>query len=398
MRNAIQSLIAYSFLSFSGLAIAIDETSNSQVLVSIGIDALPRLNQPFRKQFTIVNQTKDFAVLKMSNKELPRLSNVMHSIYGRCGGYIVENSIEEAMEFANEVEHQVFAPPVIHQKELVAKAHAMVDESNLRSTIEALSSYRNRYYTSQTGVHSQEWVGAKWTEMTSSMPNVDLQYFEHADYPQRSVILTVKGSTKPNEVIVVGAHGDSIAGWSPTDDVDAPGADDDASGLAVITEALRIMNAMGVRPDRTMKFISYAAEEVGLRGSSDVAQSFRDRNENVVGVMQLDMTNFTTRPKEIVLMTDYTDARQNSFIKNLIKTYLPKNVVKEDRCGYACSDHASWSRRGYPASIPFESRMREYNKKIHSAEDTIAASQNSAIHSVNYAKILLAYLMEMGLN
>ena len=68
-----------------------------------------------------------------------------------------------------------------------------------------------------------------------------------------------------NEVIVIGGHIDSIslARASGT----APGADDDASGIATITEVARVLLQADYRPARTLVFMGYAAEEVGLRGS-----------------------------------------------------------------------------------------------------------------------------------
>ena len=55
---------------------------------------------------------------------------------------------------------------------------------------------------------------------------------------------------------------------------------------------LRIALADGWQPRRTVKFMGYAAEEVGLRGSNAIAQSFRASGVNVVSVLQVDMTNY----------------------------------------------------------------------------------------------------------
>jgi putative aminopeptidase FrvX len=57
----------------------------------------------------------------------------------------------------------------------------------------------------------------------------------------------------------------------------APGADDDASGIAPLLEVLRIALASGWKPKRTVKFMGYAREEVGLRGSNAIATSVPGR-------------------------------------------------------------------------------------------------------------------------
>ena len=52
------------------------------------------------------------------------------------------------------------------------------------------------------------------------------------------------------------------------------------------------------------------------------------------------------------MVTDYTNAAQNTFVTSLMTTYLPGLTYTNITCGYACSDHASWTSAGYPASMP----------------------------------------------
>jgi len=207
-------------------------------------------------------------------------------------------------------------------------------------------------------------------------------------------VLTIPGTTRANEVVVIGGHLDSIT-WPRHGDTVAPGADDDASGIATETEVLRALMAKDYRPERTIQFIGYAAEEVGLRGSQALVADYKKRGVNVVGALQLDMTNYRGSDKDIWLMKDFTSAPQNAFLAKLIDTYVSA-TYGYDACGYACSDHASWFRAGVPASMPFEARSREYNKKIHTAEDTLETSANNAQHALKFAKLAAAYVIEMG--
>ena len=193
--------------------------------------------------------------------------------------------------------------------------------------------------------------------------------FTHASWKQKSVIATIKGTDRASEVVVVGAHLDSINQAGTTETTRAPGADDDASGVASITEVLRTMVANGYKPRRTLKFMAYAAEEVGLRGSQEIATSYANAGTNVVGVMQLDMTNYKGSVNDIYIYTDYTDSAQNTFVTNLIKAYLPTLKVGTDKCGYGCSDHASWTAKGYYASLhqhqttaPFKAEMLDFDE------------------------------------
>lgn len=176
----------------------------------------------------------------------------------------------------------------------------------------------------------------------------------------------------------------------------APGADDDASGIAGLTEVLRVIAASGYTPRRTIKLIAYAAEEVGLRGSQEIASEYKKTGVNVVGVIQLDMTNFKGSENDLYLFTDYTDEPQNRFLANLVKTYLPTLTVGYDKCGYACSDHAAWHAQGYAASMPFESEIRKDNPHIHTARDTLANSGGHALHALKFAWLAAAYAVELG--
>jgi leucyl aminopeptidase len=141
--------------------------------------------------------------------------------------------------------------------------------------------------------------------------------------------------------------------------------------------------------------MAYAAEEVGLRGSLAIARDYQKRRVNVVGALQLDMTNYAGSDKDIWLMKDFTDAQQNAFLVALIETYVGA-TYGFDACGYACSDHASWTRIGVPASMPFESRMNERNKHIHTKKDTLELSDNNAQHAVKFARLGVAYAVEMA--
>ncbi|WP_332749794.1 M20/M25/M40 family metallo-hydrolase, partial [Hydrogenophaga sp.] len=278
----------------------------------------------------------------------------------------------------------------------------LASEANIYNTINHLSSYQNRYYTSTTGKTSAEWIRTTWQGLAGTRTDVSTELLSCSTCStQPSVILTVQGAELPNEIVVLGAHLDSIntsGGGSNTQL--APGADDDASGIATLTEVIRVALASGWQPRRTVKFMGYAAEEVGLRGSNAIAQSFKTANRNVVGVLQLDMTNYKSGAVEdMQLITDYSNADLKTFLTSLFDTYLaPTGLTRGTyTCGYGCSDHASWTSAGYPSAMMFEAGdAGGYFPYIHSANDTLANMGESAQHSVKFAKLGLAFLGELA--
>jgi len=137
----------------------------------------------------------------------------------------------------------------------------------------------------------------------------------------------------------------------------------------------------------------YAGEEIGLLGSQDIANQYKNDRKEVVGVMQFDMTMFSTENPVINLISDHTDPRLTEFTKKIIDEYI-KIPVSLDKCGYACSDHASWTRYGYASVYPFETRVSQYNRKIHTPEDL--SNILSFVHGVHFAKLGVAFAIELS--
>jgi leucyl aminopeptidase len=345
----------------------------------------------------------DLSILKLDDAQMEDLSRAMHDNFHKCSGYVAHTSESEAMtwardQYAARTETQ-FVNYTIDNPMAVNSMLNYVTETQIRQVILDLSSFPNRRYNQQSGLDSANWIKNKWALLgaRASRGQLSVEFYQHptSTSPQPSVVMTIWGTRFPEEIIVLGAHQDSINSSGST--ALAPGADDDASGVACLTETIRVMMETGFKPERTVQFIAYAAEEVGLRGSNAIATAYRNANKNVIGVMQLDMTNFRgSQGFDMVLMTDYTNAAQNQFLRDLINTYQPGLTIGDSTCGYACSDHASWHNKSYPASFPFEAPMNNSNNAIHTVNDTLARSNNNANHAVRFSKLALSYIGELA--
>ena len=364
--------------------------------ISIGTDALPTARAvaaAHGAQLASVETAGEVSVLAFPEDELDELAHLMHEQHGRCGGFIVHDSLDEARAALHPLARDG-RPQLDYTLDRPAAVHAVLptlDAARILGTIGELQAMKNRYYQSESGAAASRWLRDKWRSFTTRT-DVTVELFDHG-YAQKSVILTIPGTTRPDEVVVLGGHLDSIArgGTAST----APGADDDASGIATLTEIARALLASDYRPARTVQIMAYAAEEVGLRGSQGIARDYQQRKVNVVGALQLDMTNYQGSAKDIWLMKDFTSAAQNTFLTTLIDTYVGATWGL-DACGYACSDHASWYRAGVPASMPFEARMRDRNMAIHTGKDTLEMSGNNAAHALKFARLGAAYAIELG--
>ena len=100
------------------------------------------------------------------------------------------------------------------------------------------------------------------------------------DSPSRNVVGELRGSSAPDEVVVMGGHIDS---W----DV-GRGAMDDAGGVVVAWEAIRILKELGLRPRRTIRVVGWTNEENGLRGGNGYRDAHRGELDKHVAAIESD--------------------------------------------------------------------------------------------------------------
>ncbi len=107
------------------------------------------------------------------------------------------------------------------------------------------------------------------------------------DVESFNVIGEIKGSTHPDEIMVVGGHLDS---WDLGD-----GSHDDGAGCVQSMEVLRILKKTGYKPKRTIRAVLFMNEENGLRGGKKYAEVATTKNENHVFGLESDSGGFTPR-------------------------------------------------------------------------------------------------------
>lgn len=333
------------------------------------------------------------AVYRAKPDMLPVLAQWAHDRFNRCGGFFAHETKASALNALRPAAAPAAGSYTLDQQAIVKPLAAAVREDKLRATISSLAAYNNRYYQSDTGVDAARWIKDRWAALAAGVPGASASLEQHS-WKQPSVILTIPGTEKPEEIVVIGGHLDSINGWGSSS-ARAPGADDNASGIATVTEALRVIAESGVRPKRTLQFMGYAAEEVGLRGSQDIAARYASSGKKVIGVIQFDMSNFAGDGDKIFLLDDNVDPTLTAFVGKLIDAYagVPRDVT---HCGYGCSDHASWTKKGFASAMAFEASFDGMNHEIHTERDTLANAGGDASHSVPFAKLAAAFAIELA--
>ncbi|GMN09513.1 M28 family peptidase [Croceitalea sp. MTPC9] len=123
--------------------------------------------------------------------------------------------------------------------------------------------------------------------------NPDIKFYfkqnckQYADVESYNVIGEIRGTTYPNEIMVVGGHLDS---WDLGD-----GSHDDGAGVVQSMDVLRLIKASGYKPKRTIRAVLFMNEENGLRGGNKYAEVAKSKNENHVFALESDAGGFTPR-------------------------------------------------------------------------------------------------------
>ncbi|UZO80866.1 M20/M25/M40 family metallo-hydrolase [Aquimarina sp. ERC-38] len=325
-------------------------------------------------------------------------------------GYIYATSEDEAIKAIQQSYIQKVknvADYTITEDATVQKVLPIINVDSITNHIKELEAFGNRYHTSPSGKQSALDLKIKWEQIAAAYnrDDVSVRLYDHERTPMPSVIMTIEGTELPDQIVVVGGHLDSTSRHlTDRDDPNsriAPGADDDASGIATITESARALFEIGFKPKRTIEIMAYAAEEIGLVGSKEIASAYDAQNKNVIAVGQFDMTLYNGSAKDIHFVEDkgVTDVELTDFFESLLDYYNSEGAHKITygftSCGYGCSDHHSWGTQGFRAAFPFEANFSNSNNNIHTKNDTFSLI-GTANHAVKFAKLCSEFLIEVA--
>ncbi|CAM4478557.1 MAG: hypothetical protein LEGION0403_FIIPPAGN_02835 [Legionella sp.] len=351
--------------------------------------------------YDVLAENKQFRIIDVPSADVESISHLADKEH--CGRFvnvsqrIAGNSLIAKQRAAKNVlaKNALHAPikgkttyEIKHQDEVNAALKNVVAD-NIWQTLAHLTSYHNRSATKDTGVDAAKWLKAKFEAMATEYGRTDVAtYFVSTGYYKQPSLVTVIGKDIKAPGIVIGAHMDTLDGRMP-------GAGDDGSGSSSIMEMARVLLSSNTTFKRPVYIIWYAAEERGLVGSQHVVDHFHEHAIPVKAAIQFDMTGYRVDPKDPTMwvFTDYTDKGLSNFVAKLIDIYV-KVPVDYSRCGYGCSDHASWTEIGVPAAFPCESNFDDHNPYIHSSSDTMALL--SLEHMTNFSKLAVAFAIELA--
>lgn len=354
-------------------------------------------------EYQSLSHSDEFTLIKTNKAGLYQLIEAKSHHKSACGGFMnvtdawLKNTKNQNAFLAEYTQPKVAAlstPSSNYSIRYTKQVTPLLNfnPQNMWTDLTAFSgNFADRYANSNGGINAANWLQQQLATMTTGRTDVRVYTVATGSYSQPSVVLKIGTSSLP--AVVLGGHIDTL---QRTNRKRMAGADDDGTGTVTLLETARVLLSSNMRFNKPIYIIWYSAEEVGLVGSQRVVAQFKQQNIPVDSVIQFDMTGYAPRNDLTMwLMTDgkYTNQELNNFLTTLITTYI-KRPVKYATCGYACSDHASWSQQGYKASLPSEASMAESNPYIHTPQDTM--SLLSLTHMTDYEKLAIAFAVEIA--
>ena len=187
-------------------------------------------------------------------------------------------------------------------KEVMAFYTGEVDPDSIHGFMRSLENFETRFALAPNRREVATWIRDKFVSFGYADARLDsfqlnrtyrLQEYQTWQY---NVIAEQRGYQWPDSIHILGAHYDSIVTGDDDDPFEyAPGADDNASGVAAALEIARLFKKHGYEPANTIQFIAFAAEELGLHGAWHHANQAVAQQEGIVMMVNNDMISHTSR-------------------------------------------------------------------------------------------------------
>jgi len=202
--------------------------------------------------------------------------------------------------------------------------------------------------------------------------------------PYTNVVARIPGrlGAESPGYFLLGAHLDATAsntdGWDRWHDP-APGADDNASGVSTILEALRVIRERGVRADADVMITFFDGEEQhslgpgtpALQGSTWMAKNLEDKR--LYGIINLDMVGYNPRADSLVAVVNVTSRWVAESLNRVFEAgAAPGLDFQRLYVGLANSDHAPFWQEGYDGVMLIEAgSVVVHNPTYHRVTDTM---------------------------
>ena len=270
--------------------------------------------------------------------------------------------------------------------DLIDQVLAELSDSSFFALVARLQAFKTRYVYSDSTVPARNWIELKFREF--GYDDVAMDSFELGGTTQRNVFATKHGTQDNGRVIVVGGHYDSIVSNRQIAMVNAPGADDNATGAAGAMELARAL--AGVDLESTVIFIAFAGEELGLWGSYYYALNAYQTGLDIDVMLNMDMIgNVSDTYPDVNILTDLRSTAFANLARELTTDFTSLQPVIGN--SGSASDHYYFQQFGYPALFFQEG---DFSPVYHSTSDII--DYVDADYATEVLKVVAATIIQVA--
>ncbi len=233
----------------------------------------------------------------------------------------------------------------------------------------------------ESGRQIRHWLREEQLQANIEMVNTSEQV------KARNVIAQIRGSELPNEKIVIGGHLDS---WDL-----ATGAIDNGIGSFTVIEVARALRSLKYRPKRTIEFVMFMGEEIGLKGSEALVAEYKAQNKlnQVKFMVNLDMAGNATgfnamgRNESKIFFEE---------IGKLIQSVDPAFQNKINNTPGLHSDHQNFMLEGIPVAAPVSNLDPKVYSCYHASCDNFnLVNREHMLVTARYTAMLIYALAEV---
>ncbi len=288
-------------------------------------------------------------------------------------------------------------PVITEENPTIREMMDQVDMDSLQATVQHLQDYGGRFFKSEQAFAASDWVASR---MAALGLEVEQQPFYVSSWvgsgnAAPNVIGIQRGTIYPDVYVVCGSHFDSFTWDVISGGTSAPGADDNATGVASVLESARIMTQYEF--EYSIIYCAYGAEEEGLYGSEAYASRCQEQEMQILGYFNNDMNGYLNPgdPIHIDLIYPNSVAPIGNYYMNVASVYFPELPVRHVNFDEGDSDHTSFNQHGYMGIYPFED-YQHYSPYIHTTSDVIGTSVNSFEMGQQYCRMNIGCLAELA--
>ena len=287
-------------------------------------------------------------------------------------------------------------PQVTEVNPTIREMLNQVNMDSLEATVQHLQEYGSRIWDSDNAFTASDWIASR---MEALGLEVEQQPFYASTWmgsgnAAPNVIGIQRGTLYPDTYVVCGSHFDSFSYEAMFGGGTAPGADDNATGVASVLESARIMTQYEF--EYSIIYCAYGCEEMGLYGSEAYASRCQEQGMDIIGYFNNDMNGYLYGD-QIHIDCIYPNSVEpiGTYYMNVGSVYYPELPIRHVNFNEGDSDHTSFNNHGYMGIYPFED-YQNHSPFIHTPNDIIGTSVTSFEMSQQYCQMNIACLSEIA--